>query len=279
MLWLVLILLLDFRILTYSLFLIDVEELSMNGIGQHLTYLVVVGLLLFFILLYMQSRSSDSLLYTFIDLLRKSPSDSGTNDHDVFVEAIKVRSDQINHRIYEVVLKDTTKYYKSIVAVNQLCLGLKKFECFGLVGTPGSGKSTALKLLTGQIKLSYGDGWIAGYNLKQEMNKIHRCIGYCPQNDALLGELTGRETLIIFCLIRGIPISDCGVTSTKLAKELTFYKSMNQLVCYYNGGCKRKLSAAVALIGEPKVILLDEPTAGNLMCNHNSKYVNIECAT
>ncbi|KAI4463144.1 atp-binding cassette transporter subfamily a abca [Holotrichia oblita] len=242
-----------------------VEDLSVYGIGQHLIYLFLVGLLLFLVVLSMQSRLSDTILYTFIDLLRRSPSDNGIHDPDVLDETNKVRNEQINRRIYEVVLKDVTKYYKRTVAVNQLCLGLKEFECFGLVGTPGAGKSTALKLLAGQIKLSYGDAWISGFNLKQQMSKIRTCIGYCPQYDALFGELTGKETLIIYCLIRGIPITHCTATAKKLAKEFKFFKSLNQTVSYYSGGTKRKLSAAVALIGEPKVILLDEPTAGNRM--------------
>lgn len=87
-------------------------------------------------------------------------------------------------------------------------------------------------------------------------------LGYCPQFDALLDELTGYETLIIFCLLRGVSYSDSKKVAVQLAHELDFYKHLHKRIRRYSGGNKRKLSTAIALVGNPPVIFLDEPTAG-----------------
>ncbi len=91
---------------------------------------------------------------------------------------------------------------------------------------------------------------------------MHKKIGYCPQFDALIEELTGRETLNIFAMIRGIPRSQIEEASQKLADKLNFSQHLDKPVKSYSGGTKRKLSTALALIGDPQVIFLDEPTTG-----------------
>jgi ATP-binding cassette subfamily A (ABC1) protein 3 len=99
-------------------------------------------------------------------------------------------------------------------------------------------------------------------SVKNELNKVHKKIGYCPQFDALIEELTGRETLNIFAMIRGIPRSQIEEASQKLADKLNFSQHLDKPVKSYSGGTKRKLSTALALIGDPQVIFLDEPTTG-----------------
>lgn len=87
-------------------------------------------------------------------------------------------------------------------------------------------------------------------------------IGYCPQFDALLDDLTGYETLLIFCLLRGVCYGDSKKVAVQLAQELDFYRHLHKRVKSYSGGNKRKLSTAIALIGNPPILYLDEPTAG-----------------
>lgn len=116
-------------------------------------------------------------------------------------------------------------------------------------------------MLTGDEIISSGDAFINGISIKNRMDKIHKRIGYCPQFDALLEDLTGRETLEIFCLLRGVPQSQIHNISTHLATELNFVKHMDKQVKAYSGGNKRKLSTALTLIGDPTVIYLDEPTS------------------
>lgn len=135
-------------------------------------------------------------------------------------------------------------------------------ECFGLLGVNGAGKTTTFKMLTGDVKISSGEGFVRGISLKNNMPNVHKVIGYCPQFDALIEDMTGRETLEMFALLRGVRKRDINATSMRLATELNFMKHIDKKVCEYSGGNKRKLSTAVALLGNPSVVYLDEPTTG-----------------
>lgn len=126
----------------------------------------------------------------------------------------------------------------------------------------GAGKTSTFKMLIGDETISSGDAYVAGISLKTDLKEIYKDIGYCPQFDALLDELTGRETLRIFCMMRGIAPHKIEVLSLKLAKEFNFIKHIDKQVKQYSGGNKRKLSTAIALIGSPTVVYLDEPTTG-----------------
>jgi len=135
-------------------------------------------------------------------------------------------------------------------------------ECFGLLGINGAGKTTTFKMMTGDELISSGDAYIRGFSMKNQMHKVHQLIGYCPQFDALLMDLTGRETMNIFCLLRGIPRYDIKEITRKLSSELGFHQHLDKNISAYSGGNKRKLSTALALIGDPSLIFLDEPTTG-----------------
>ncbi|KAI4463141.1 atp-binding cassette transporter subfamily a abca [Holotrichia oblita] len=194
--------------------------------------------------------------------MRLRPTVEGTEDTDVLEEKNRVRSGIIRPSTHDIVLKDTTKYFKKFLAVNQLCLGVKKYECFGLLGVNGAGKTTTFKMLIGDLKISFGDGWICRWSLKGNIEEARTCIGYCPQSDCLLGNLTGKEILIIQCLIRGIPIFHCNSIIIALAKALKLENHLNNKIKHLSGGNKRKIQTAIALIGKPPVICLDEPSSG-----------------
>lgn len=138
-------------------------------------------------------------------------------------------------------------------------------------------------MLTGDETISSGEAWVEGLSVKTDMNKVHQRIGYCPQFDALIDDLTGRETLKIFALLRGIPDREINRISIQLANELNFTKHLDKRIKAYSGGNKRKLSTALvswqfiinverwfttisfhhqSLIGDPSIIYLDEPTSG-----------------
>lgn len=142
------------------------------------------------------------------------------------------------------------------------CVFLSSGECFGLLGINGAGKTSTFKMLIGDETISSGDAWVSGVSLKDNLKEIYKDIGYCPQFDALFDELTGRETLRMFCLIRGMESHKIESLSLRLAKEFNFIKHIDKQVKEYSGGNKRKLSTAIALIGSPSVIYLDEPTTG-----------------
>ncbi|GBP90838.1 ATP-binding cassette sub-family A member 3 [Eumeta japonica] len=90
----------------------------------------------------------------------------------------------------------------------------------------------------------------------------NKCVGYCPQFDGLLDNLTGRETLRIYCLLRGIPAQVGKESAIQLARSLGFLKHFDKMVREYSGGTKRKLSTALALLGDAPLVYLDEPTTG-----------------
>lgn len=121
-------------------------------------------------------------------------------------------------------------------------------------------------MLTGDVKISSGEAFVQGISLKSNMTEVHKIIGYCPQFDALLEELTGAETLELFASLRGIRREDIPILSQRLATDLNFMQHIDKKVEEYSGGNKRKLSTAVALIGNPVVIYL-----GNLDCFHFSE--------
>lgn len=111
-------------------------------------------------------------------------------------------------------------------------------------------------MLTGDESISSGEAFVQGSSLKTNMSEINKVIGYCPQFDALLDDLTGSETLEIFALLRGVRRENISVISKRLANELNFQKHINKKVRELSGGNKRKLSTAIALIGNPVVIYL-----------------------
>ncbi|XP_055602218.1 phospholipid-transporting ATPase ABCA1-like [Uranotaenia lowii] len=161
-----------------------------------------------------------------------------------------------------VVLQNLTKNYGPVTAVKWLSLATGSSECFGLLGINGAGKTTAFKMMTGDEQISSGEVWVKGIRVKENLAQVYRHIGYCPQFDALLDELTGLETLRIFAMLRGVPSSDVLPVALNLAQDLGLVSHLKKRVRDYSGGNKRKLSTALALIGNPAVIFLDEPTSG-----------------
>ncbi|XP_072455492.1 phospholipid-transporting ATPase ABCA3 [Notamacropus eugenii] len=163
------------------------------------------------------------------------------------------------------VIKELTKVYSQRVpflAVDRISLSVQKGECFGLLGFNGAGKTTTFKMLTGEDTITFGDAFVDGYSIITDIKKVRQRIGYCPQFDALLEHMTGRETLIMYARLRGIPerhISNC---VKNVLQGLLLEPHADKLVKTYSGGNKRKLSTGIALIGEPSVVFLDEPSTG-----------------
>jgi len=127
----------------------------------------------------------------------------------------------------------------------------------------GAGKTTLFKLLVGDLGISAGDAYVQGISTRKELQSVHKMMGYCPQFDALDSlDLTGRQALKVFALLRGIEKADIELTCAKLATDLGFSKHFDKNIKTMSGGNKRKLSAALALLADSPLILLDEPTSG-----------------
>ncbi|XP_050098673.1 phospholipid-transporting ATPase ABCA3-like [Anopheles aquasalis] len=240
----------------------EVFTFERTGISRNLMYLFVVGLLSFLALLFIEYRVLDRV-FRRKSKLAAPPADSDDIDSDVRAEKARVRAlTEGEIAANNLVLRDVTKYYGKFLAVNQLSLAIEHSQCFGLLGVNGAGKTSTFKMMTGDESISFGEAWVNGISLKSNMNEVHRRIGYCPQFDALIDDLTGRETLRIFALLRGIPRVDIPALSLRLAEELNFGKHIDKQTKAYSGGNKRKLSTALALMGNPAVVYLDEPTTG-----------------
>ncbi|XP_056394149.1 ATP-binding cassette sub-family A member 2 isoform X1 [Hyla sarda] len=164
-------------------------------------------------------------------------------------------------------IENLTKVYKSrkmgrILAVDRLCVGVQPGECFGLLGVNGAGKTTTFKMLTGDESTTGGEAFINGHSILKELLQVQQSIGYCPQFDALFDELTAQEHLELYTRLRGIPWKDEERVVKWALEKLELTQYADKPAGTYSGGNKRKLSTAIALIGYPSFIFLDEPTTG-----------------
>uniref|UniRef100_A0A7M4FDT2 P-type phospholipid transporter n=1 Tax=Crocodylus porosus TaxID=8502 RepID=A0A7M4FDT2_CROPO len=161
-------------------------------------------------------------------------------------------------------LKELTKLYTTgqRPAVDRLCVGIRPGECFGLLGVNGAGKTTTFKMLTGDTDVTTGDAVVAGNSILTNISDVHQSMGYCPQFDAIDDLLTGREHLRLYACLRGVPGKEIERVAEWGIQKLGLHMYADQLAGTYSGGNKRKLSTAIALIGCPPLILLDEPTTG-----------------
>ncbi|KAF3851641.1 hypothetical protein F7725_013413 [Dissostichus mawsoni] len=135
-------------------------------------------------------------------------------------------------------------------------------ECFGLLGVNGAGKTTTFKMLTGDESTTGGEAFINGNSILKDLLCVQQSIGYCPQFDALFDDLTAREHLELYTRLRGIPWKDQERVVQWALEKLELSKYADKPAGTYSGGNKRKLSTAIALIGYPSLIFLDEPTTG-----------------
>ncbi|XP_069122955.1 phospholipid-transporting ATPase ABCA1-like [Argopecten irradians] len=189
---------------------------------------------------------------------------------DEIEESNEVRNEKqrvLSHHARDdaLVVSNMSKAYKrgrkSFLAVNHLSFGVPKGECFGLLGVNGAGKTTTFRMLTGDILPSEGSATVNHKRVTRANPAIGQEVGYCPQEDALDGYLTGRELLHCHAKLRGMPAENRNAVVEDLIVRLGL-DFADRTVHTYSGGMKRKLSIAVALLGEPKVVFLDEPTTG-----------------
>uniref|UniRef100_G3U7M5 ATP binding cassette subfamily A member 12 n=1 Tax=Loxodonta africana TaxID=9785 RepID=G3U7M5_LOXAF len=186
-------------------------------------------------------------------------------DEDVRAERLRVENGAAEFDLVQ--LHRLTKTYqlihKKIIAVNNISIGIPAGECFGLLGVNGAGKTTIFKMLTGDVIPSSGNILIRNKTGSLGHVDSHSSlVGYCPQEDALDDLVTVEEHLYFYARIHGIPEKDIKETVHKLLRRLHLmpYKDRATSMCSY--GTKRKLSTALALIGKPSILLLDEPSSG-----------------
>ncbi len=159
-------------------------------------------------------------------------------------------------------VSNLTKSFGDFTAVNNISFEVAKGEIFGFLGANGAGKTTAMKMLIGISKPSSGEAIVAGYNIDNQSEMVKKNIGYMSQKFSLYDDLTIKENITFFGGIYGLSRKQIKEKTAVLIAELKLEEVENQLVGALPLGWKQKLSFSVALLHEPKIVFLDEPTGG-----------------
>jgi len=146
------------------------------------------------------------------------------------------------------------------VAVDNLTMGIEVGECFGFLGPNGAGKSTTINMLCGYLRPTSGTAEINGMDITVDMDQIHLQMGVCPQENVLWDDLTGPEHLEFYGRLKNFRGKELKEQVDYWLGQVNLLRARSKLTKQYSGGMKRRLSVAIALIGNPKVVLLDEPT-------------------
>ena len=157
-------------------------------------------------------------------------------------------------------LTHATKSFKRFTALNDVTLTVAAGTILCLIGPSGAGKSTLIKCLLGMEKLDHGTSRV--FATKMPNRKVLKRIGYMGQEDALYDELTGKENLLFFGKMMGLKKKTLRQTCNKQLELLKLTDFQHTAVKNYSGGMKRRLSLAIALLAEPELLVLDEPTVG-----------------
>ncbi|XP_077834795.1 phospholipid-transporting ATPase ABCA7 isoform X2 [Macaca mulatta] len=233
------------------------SPLRWEVVGKNLLAMVIQGPVFLLFTLLLQHRSQ--LLPQ--PKVRSLPP-LGLEDEDVARERERVVRGATQGDV--LVLRNLTKVYhgQRMPAVDRLCLGIPPGECFGLLGVNGAGKTSTFRMVTGDTLASGGEAVLAGHSVAQEPSAAHLSMGYCPQSDAIFELLTGREHLELFARLRGVPETQVAQTAGSGLARLGLSWYADRPAGTYSGGNKRKLATAVALVGDPAMVFLDEPTTG-----------------
>ena len=157
---------------------------------------------------------------------------------------------------------ELTRRFGSFTAVDSVSFTVAPGEVFGFLGANGAGKTTAMRMLTGLLAPSSGRATVAGYDVASEAERVKRSIGYMSQRFSLYEDLTLRENIRLYGGIYGLPDGAIRERSERLLARLGLGRSADELVRALPLGGKQKLAFSVAMLHEPRVVFLDEPTGG-----------------
>jgi ABC-2 type transport system ATP-binding protein len=161
-----------------------------------------------------------------------------------------------------IVCHNLTKRFGNLTAVDNLSLCVGAGELFGFLGPNGAGKTTTIKIITGLLKPTSGTAIVGGYDIQQHTLQAKRILGYIPDNPFLYEKLTGREYLHFMADLYSVGHQDRARRIEDLLRLFELEEKGNDLIQGYSRGMRQKISLAGALIHEPRVIFLDEPTVG-----------------
>ena len=159
-------------------------------------------------------------------------------------------------------ITDLVKQYKNLTAVDKLQLEIHQGELFSLLGVNGAGKTTTIKMLSCLTKPTDGDALVGGYSINKEPGQVKRIIGVSPQETAVAPNLSVRENLELICGIHGFSKEKTAAKVEELSTQFTLNEVLRRKAGKLSGGWQRRVSIAMALISEPRILFLDEPTLG-----------------
>ncbi|CDQ94049.1 unnamed protein product, partial [Oncorhynchus mykiss] len=242
------------------------DPFKWDFVGKNLVFMAIEGCVYFLFTILIEYRFF--LDHWLSDFRGPPPKDE---DEDVAAERERIYNGGNKSDILQI--RDLCKTYsgKTRQAVDRICVGVPAGECFGLLGVNGAGKTTTFKMLTGDTDVSSGEATVSGYSILSDMLDVHQNMGYCPQFDAIDDLLTGREHLYLYARLRGVPESDISRVADWGIQKLGLSEYAGRCAGTYSGGNKRKLSTAIAMIGCPALVLLDEPTTG--MDPHSRRFL------
>jgi ABC-2 type transport system ATP-binding protein len=159
-------------------------------------------------------------------------------------------------------IRDLTRRFGDLVAVDHATVAIEQGEIFGLIGPNGAGKSTLIKMLTTLLPPSSGSATVAGFDIVRQPAEVRRRIGYVPQLLSADGSLTGYENMLLSARLYGVPRPDRAPRIARGLDRMGLSEVADHLVSHYSGGMIRRLEIAQSLLHRPKVLFLDEPTIG-----------------
>jgi len=167
-----------------------------------------------------------------------------------------------NDQTYAVTLRDLEKRFGDFVAVNRVSLDVKRGEIFGFLGPNGAGKSTTIRMLCGILTPSAGSGTVAGFDIIREAEEIKKNIGYMSQRFSLYEDLTVEENIDFFSGIYKIPAGKKRARKEWVIDMAGLGERRDSMTATLSGGWKQRLALGCAILHEPPIIFLDEPTSG-----------------
>lgn len=159
-------------------------------------------------------------------------------------------------------VENISKRYDSIQALDDIHLIIPEGSCFGLVGPNGAGKSTLMKILSGVLQSFEGDIIVNGHSVMKERLKVKRLIGYIPQDICLEETLTAKDNLMYFGSLYGLKGKDLQDRCEKVLQQIGLKERGKDKVITFSGGMKRRLNIGCALLHNPSIVIMDEPTVG-----------------
>lgn len=167
-----------------------------------------------------------------------------------------------NNSEYSIEAEDLTRKFGTFTAVDRISFQVKPGAIWGFLGANGAGKSTAMRMLTGLLTPTSGEGQVAGYDIKTDSESVKQSIGYMAQKFALYNDMTVWENIRFYAGIYGLPKEQINERGKTLLEKLEMGSQRNELVGSMPLGWKQKLAFSLANIHQPGIVFLDEPTSG-----------------